>query len=418
MARNCSKAEKKEEEATPAENVRGIKGPDTRQMKDHPVHLKAWLGKKGVQFLLDTGCERSVTPLKLIGNSRLEPAECWLFAANGTVINVVGEVVMNGRIGELVLQTRFVVSDNIIEPMLGVDWLRSNRMFWDFAKDIILINGKVFHLIPGDKSESCRRVVDTEKVTVPARSQAIVPGRVKMMRMTTDANDGHSVLTTEVIELRNDVNVARVILPERLDNFPILVLNSSDQPCEIHADTILTELSLAQCTDGNEKEILTSPVGDQSYLHLSKLLDGIDADVLEGQRGELITMLREYADVFSKGELGLGETSFAAHQIDTRDARPMRQTLWRQPHHLLDKKDENVQDMLKAGVIEPSCSPWTSSLVVVAKKEGSLRFCVDYRKLNSVTRRDAYPLPRIDKCLDALSGSRNFSAFDLRSSYH
>jgi len=88
----------------------------------------------------------------------------------------VGEVIMNVKIGELVMPTRFVVSDNITEPMLGVDWLRSNRMIWDFAKDILLIDGKVFHLIPGEKSDSCRRVVATEKVVVPARSQAIVPG--------------------------------------------------------------------------------------------------------------------------------------------------------------------------------------------------------------------------------------------------
>jgi len=216
-----------------------------------------------------------------------------LFAANGTVINVVGEVVMNVKIGELVLQTRFVVSDNITKPMLGVDWLRSIRMIWDFAKDILLINGKVFHLIPGEKSDSCRRVVATEKVILPARSQAIVPSRVEMMRMTSDAKDGHSVWTTEVSELRNGVNVAHAILPERLDNLPILVLNSSDQPCKIHADTILTELSLAQCTDENDEEILTSLVGDQSYLHLSKLLDGIDNDVSEDQRCELIKMLRE-----------------------------------------------------------------------------------------------------------------------------
>jgi len=76
MARNCPKAEKKEEKATPAENVRGIKRPDTRQMKDHPVYLKAWLGKRGVQFLIDTGCEPSVTPRRFIGDSHLEPAEC------------------------------------------------------------------------------------------------------------------------------------------------------------------------------------------------------------------------------------------------------------------------------------------------------------------------------------------------------
>jgi len=128
--------------------------------------------------------------------------------------------------------------------------------------------------------------------------------------------------------------------------------------------------------------------------------------------------LREYADVFSTGELDLRETSLAAHRIDTGDSMPMRQTLKRQPFHLLDKIDENVQNMLKAGVIEPSCSPWTSNIVVVTKKDGSLRFCVDYRKLNSVTRRDAHPLPRIDSCLDALSGARYYSAFDLRSGYH
>jgi len=85
---------------------------------------------------------------------------------------------------------------------------------------------------------------------------------------------------------------------------------------------------------------------------------------------------------------------------------------------LLDKIDEHVEKMVKAVVIEPSCSPWTSNIVVMSKKDGSLRFCVNYRKLNSVLRRDAYPLPRIDSCLDALSGAQFFSVFDLKASYH
>jgi len=74
--------------------------------------------------------------------------------------------------------------------------------------------------------------------------------------------------------------------------------------------------------------------------------------------------------------------------------------------------------MIRAGVVEPSNSPWTSNLVVVKKKDGSLRYCVDYQKINSVTRRDAYNLPRIDACLEALIGAKLFSAFELRSSYH
>jgi len=233
--------------------------------------------------------------------------------------------------------------------------------------------------------------------------------------MTSNSDGG--VWTTEVSELRNGVNVARAILPERLNDLPILVLNCSNEPCEINAETILTELSLAQCAEQTKNETLTREVGGQFYAHLSKLLDGLDAGVSDAQCTELVNTLREYADVFSTGELDLRETSLAARLIDTGDAMPMRQTLKRQPFHLLDKIDENVQNMLAAGVIDPSCSPWTSNIVVVKKKDRSLRFCVDYR-LNSVTRKDAYPIPRIDSCLDALSGARYFSSFNLRSSYH
>jgi len=93
-----------------------------------------------------------------------------LFAANDTVNNVLGEVTMNIKIGDLVLPTRFVVSDNISEPMLGVEWLRCNQMTGSFAKDILIVDGKVFHLISGEGAGSCRCVVATENVTIPPRS--------------------------------------------------------------------------------------------------------------------------------------------------------------------------------------------------------------------------------------------------------
>jgi len=411
MARSCPKAAKKEDDTARAENVRGIQGPNTRQMKDLPVYLKAYLGTRAVSFLVDTGCERSVAPRKLTSDEILKPAECRSFAANGTVINVVGEVTMNILIGDLILPTPFVVSDSVTEPMLGVEWLRCNRMIWDFTKNILLVNGKIFLLIPGEKNGMCRCVVVSEKVTVPARSQAIVPGRVEMNRMSSDSEGG--VWTTEVSELKKSVNVALAILPERLDDLPILVLNCSDEPCEILEHTILAELSLAKCAKKLEDKMLTTQEGGQSYAPLSKLLNGVDTGVTEQQPTELVSTLREYAVVLSIGELDLGETSLAAYWIDTGDAMPIRQTLRRQLFHLLDKIDENVQNMLKAG-----CSPWTSNIVVVIKKDGSLLFFVDYRKLNSVMRGDAYPLPRIDSCLDAFSGVRFFSGFDLRASYH
>ena len=73
--------------------------------------------------------------------------------------------------------------------------------------------------------------------------------------------------------------------------------------------------------------------------------------------------------------------------------------------------------MQQQGIIEPSKSPWASPIVLVKKKDGSYRFCVDYQKLNDVMKKDSYPLPRIEDSLEALAGMQWFSALDLRSSY-
>ena len=105
------------------------------------------------------------------------------------------------------------------------------------------------------------------------------------------------------------------------------------------------------------------------------------------------------------------------HSINTGDAAPIKQPPRRQAQANLDYVDEATEDMCKQGIARPSDSPWASPIVLVKKKDGSLRFCVDYRKLNEVTKRDAYPLPRIDDCFDCLGNSSWFCTLDLRSGY-
>ena len=130
-----------------------------------------------------------------------------------------------------------------------------------------------------------------------------------------------------------------------------------------------------------------------------------------------MALLDEFQDVYSRGANDLGKTSKVYHKIPTGDARPIKQGARRLPYHQRREVETNLDAMVKNGVVTSSTSPWSSPIVLVKKKDGITRFCVDYRKLNDVTRKDAYPLPRIDETLDALGGAAYFSTMDLASGY-
>ena len=132
---------------------------------------------------------------------------------------------------------------------------------------------------------------------------------------------------------------------------------------------------------------------------------------------ELETLLASYSDVFALDSSELGTTDVVTHLIVTGDHRPSRQPVRRTPFALREKVDTLVREMLEQKVIEPSESPWASPIVLVQKKNGGVRFCVDYRKLNGLTKLDEFPLPRIDDTLDLLSGARYFTTLDLASGY-
>jgi len=112
-----------------------------------------------------------------------------------------------------------------------------------------------------------------------------------------------------------------------------------------------------------------------------------------------------------------GRTDLVEYRIDTGESRPIRQHLRRNPFQHLDWIDKEVEEMKKHGIVEPAASPWASNVVLVKRKDGMLRFCIDYRRLNSVTKQDSYPLPLIDNCLNVLTGSSWYSTPDLRSGY-
>lgn len=127
--------------------------------------------------------------------------------------------------------------------------------------------------------------------------------------------------------------------------------------------------------------------------------------------------MSQYVDLFIWENDQFGRTNIITHSIDTGEAMPIKQRFYRTSYKNQEFIKEEIDRLLKSGLIQPSKSQWTSPVVVVEKKNGKKRLCVDYRKLNSVTKKDNYPLPRIDDMLETLEGSRWFTSLDLASGF-
>ena len=152
--------------------------------------------------------------------------------------------------------------------------------------------------------------------------------------------------------------------------------------------------------------------------HLQELYQQAVDGRNEEEEKAVASLLNEYSDAFSKDENDLGYTNLVEFSIDTGNARPIKQLPRRVPLAFADAEKALINNMEKQGIIQKSSSPWSSPLVLVMKKNGKIRPCVDYRRLNAITVKDAFPLPRIQDCLDTVRCSTLFSTFDLTSGFH
>ena len=130
-----------------------------------------------------------------------------------------------------------------------------------------------------------------------------------------------------------------------------------------------------------------------------------------------IEMIKRNANVFSKNDMDMGRTNLVKHHIELTDPIPFKESYRRIPPQMYDEVKAHIQEMLDLGAIRHSNSPWASAIVLVRKKDGRLRFCIDLRKLNNRTVKDAYSLPRIETLLDTFLGSTIFATLDLKAGY-
>ena len=151
------------------------------------------------------------------------------------------------------------------------------------------------------------------------------------------------------------------------------------------------------------------------------ILDQVSVETMglsESDIHKVKDLLTQHKDIFSTGDTDIGHCTFVKHNINLTDEVPFKQRYRRIPPAMIVEVRAHLEQLASGGIIRESHSPWASNVVLVRKRDGSLRMCVDYRQLNKRTIRDSYALPRTEELLDTLSGSKYFTVLDMKSGYH
>ena len=213
------------------------------------------------------------------------------------------------------------------------------------------------------------------------------------------------------VTIQKDQVITKVSAKPQTDVVKLSILEGADLGIEtpttygLNSHVVIEEAATTQLSQ--EEQEAAAYVFDKIKIHTG---------LTEEESNRLRHLVRRNLGTFSLGPTDLGRTHVLKHDIIT-ESDPVKQFAHRESKREREVVHEEVRKMLDAGVTKPSYSPWASPVVLVEKKDASTRFCVDYCRLNAVTKKDTYPLPRIDDTLDQLEGASIFSSLDMASGF-
>ena len=188
---------------------------------------------------------------------------------------------------------------------------------------------------------------------------------------------------------------------------------------EYQNNVSIRRIKLCESQAINTVQVLQDPCrGPEIPTHLRTLYERSVQGRNTTECDSVKSLLCKYRHAFSKDDYDLGLCHLTEHAINVEpEARPIRQPPRRVPLAYADEESKAIEELENKGVIQKSTSPWSSAIVLVKKKNGGVCPCIDYRRLNAFVRPEGFQMPRIQDCLDAVTGATLFSVFDLTSGY-
>ena len=405
--------------------------------------LKVQVSNKTVKAVVDTAAQVTIISDKVFNSLKHKPKKI----SDAKLLNAGRELSMTGmvvgpvrlKIGERWYTENIYVAPIEQEMLLGFDILvNRGQALLDMSNGILFFDGMRLSLdmdTEGGSPTVSRVTVDKRRI-IPPHSVAKI--KCKMDQDLTDyviePVEQSKFLTPRIVREGGTEPIMCLINPT--DRYKVVSKGTEigraypiqEIAGEGQESVYVEQVSKPQNCDQDQKPIspdigLTPQNNSGSNgnhaipEHLQQLFEESRKNLTKEQSDSLAQLLIEYEDVFAKHEFDLGNFTGIQHNIDTGKAKPVKQRMRRTPVCFAEEEEAHLQKMLKAGVIQESTSDWASAPVLIRKRDGSVRWCIDYRALNEVTVKDVFPLPLIDDCLDTLSGSIWFSKLDANSAY-
>ena len=239
--------------------------------------------------------------------------------------------------------------------MIGFDWMRDVGALLDCGRQKVILDDREYKLRSRPAVGWVRRVVVQQDICIPDRCEYDVSTKVELRRRERAVEHYSSLWMSEARTVTDGVHVPRTLITDRLEDVPMRVLNVSGEPMHFKAGQPLAELHPVTEVVG----AIPSEEGKNGYKAvIQEMISGVDPGVDEDTKTRLAQLLNEFTPVLSRNETDMGLTNIVMHRIDTADAEPTRQALRRQSKPASEAIDQMVPELLRAGLIEPSVSPW------------------------------------------------------------